>query len=206
MTELSPRLLNSGNSAAIKAIGSSKDMLYYYSILLNKWYLLVLGLILGAGLFYAKMRYTKNLYKISGSVLIEDTNQKTVTNEAITQKLGFDKEISNMEDRIRLLGSTELMERVVDSLRLNVSYIQEGHVMKNELFNESPLRLQYWNTEGVEKSFELKVLHHDSLHFKLFKSETEAEILKYGTPFNYQKRELVLRKIGDISDKYPINI
>jgi tyrosine-protein kinase Etk/Wzc len=203
---VSPQLLRNAQGTPIKAKAPSKDMLYYYSILLNHWYLLVLGLMLGSGLFYAKMRYTKNLYKISGSVLIEDTNQKTVTNEAITQKLGFDKEISNIEDRIRLLGSTEMMERVVDSLRLNVTYIQEGHVMKNELFNESPLRLQYWNTEGSEKDFELKVLHHDSLNFKLLKGAGETALIKYGAPFNYQKRELILRKIGDISDKYPINI
>jgi tyrosine-protein kinase Etk/Wzc len=30
--------------------------------------------------------------------------------------------------------------------------------------------------------------------------------LKYGMPFNYEKRELILRKIGELDDKYPINI
>jgi tyrosine-protein kinase Etk/Wzc len=207
MTDVSPNpILNAAKNAQTAPKAQAKDLLYYYSVLLNNWYLIALGLLIGAGLFFTKLRYTKNVYRISGSVLIEDMNQKTVTNEAITAKLGFDKEFSNIEDRIRLLGSTELMERVVDSLRLNVSYVQEGHVMKNELFAESPLRLQYWNTEGAAKSFQLRIQHHDSLFFKLFKSETDVELIKYGTPFNYEKRELILRKIGNISDKYPMNI
>jgi tyrosine-protein kinase Etk/Wzc len=206
MTTYSPTQANNLNPMSSKSKGSSKDLMYYYTIILNKWYLFALGLIIGAGLFYAKMRYTKNIYKVAGSVMIEELNQKTVTNDVITAKLGFDKEISNVEDRMRLLGSTELMERVVDSLKLNVAYVQEGRVMTNELFNESPLKLQYWNTEGVSKSFQLRILHHDSTHFKLVKNEAESELLQYGKPFNFEKRELILRKIGEMSDKYPIHI
>jgi tyrosine-protein kinase Etk/Wzc len=205
-THTSTHTVNNVNGTALKSKGSSKDLMYYYTIVLNKWYLFALGLIIGGGLFYAKMRYTKNIYRVAGSVMIEELNQKTVTNDVITEKLGFDKEVSNVEDRMRLLGSTELMERVVDSLRLNVTYVQEGRVKTNEFFNESPLRLQYWNTEGVSKSFQLRILHHDSTHFKLLKNEAESELHEYGKPFNFEKRELVLRKIGDISDKYPINI
>jgi tyrosine-protein kinase Etk/Wzc len=197
---------NNLNPMSLKSKGSSKDLMYYYTIMLNKWYLFALGLIIGGGVFYTKLRYTKNVYRIAGSVMIEDINQKTVTNDVITTKLGFDKEVSNVEDRMRLLGSTELMERVVDSLKLNVAYVQEGRVMTNELYNESPLRLQYWNTEGVSKSFQVRILHHDSTHFKLLKNEAESELLQYNKPFNFEKRELVLRKIGEISDKYPINI
>jgi tyrosine-protein kinase Etk/Wzc len=197
---------NNTNSLSLKLKGSSKDMMYYYSLLLNNWYLLALGLIVATGLYYVKMRYTKPIYRVAGSVMIEDINQKSVTNDMITEKLGFDKEVSNIEDRIRLLSSTELMERVVDSLRLNVAYVQEGHIVRNELFNQSPLRLQYWNTEGVEKSFQLKILHHDSANFKLFKSESETEIIKYGAPFSFGKRELILRKTGALNGQYPINI
>ncbi len=213
MTDISPQVFStngtsngSSNNSFARASASSKDLRYYYFIILNKWYLLALGVLIGASVFYVKMRYSKNLYRIAGSVLIEDTNQKTVTNDAITEKLGFEKEISNMEDRVRLLGSTELMERVVDSLRLNVAYIQEGRVMKNELFNASPLRLQYWNTEGVDKNFQLKIQHHDPLNFKLLKSENDVELIKYGAPFNLNGRELILKRIGDISALYPINI
>ena len=206
--DVSPHSLNgngrSNASARVKA--PSKDMRYYYTIILNKWYLLAIGLLIGAGIFYTKMRYSNNVYKVAGSVMIEDANQKVVTNDVITQKLGFEKGIDNMEDRVRLLGSTELMERVVDSLRLNVAYIQEGHVMKHELFYDSPLKLQYWNTEGVPKDFKLKILHHDSLNFKLFKSENDVEMVRYGAPFSYQGRELILRKIGEVSPLYPISI
>ena len=186
--------------------GESKDFLYYYSILLNKWYLLVLGLLIGVSFFYLNVRYAKNQYKISGSVLIEDTEKQSLTQEAISKQFGFDKEASNMEDRMRLLGSTEVMQRVVDSLGLNISYIEEGRIKTNELFNNSPLKLVYWNTEGASKSFQLRVQHFDSTRFVLIKSPKDRELIKYDTPFNYDNRELVLRKIGKQVDQNPILI
>lgn len=206
--DLSPQSRNGNgrNAAAARVKAPSKDMRYYYTLILNKWYLLAIGLLIGAGIFYTKMRYSKNVYRMAGSVMIEDANQKVVTNDVITEKLGFEKGIDNMEDRVRLLGSTELMERVVDSLRLNVAYVQEGHVMKTELFSDSPLRLQYWNTEGVPKSFDVRILHHDSLNFKVIKGENDFQMVRYGAPFNYQGRELIIRKIGDVSPLYPIDI
>jgi tyrosine-protein kinase Etk/Wzc len=194
------------NNAPIRQTSESKDFRYYYSILLNKWYWLAMGLIIGLSVFYVNIRYAKNHYKISGSVLIEDPEKQALSKEIISQEFGLDKGMSNMEDRIRLLGSTELMQRVVDSLDLNVAYVEEGRVKTNELFDNSPVKLLYWNTEGSPKSFNIRIQHHDSTHFTLLKSEKETEVLKYGVPFTFDKRALVLKKIAALSDQYPMTI
>jgi tyrosine-protein kinase Etk/Wzc len=194
------------NNAPIRQASESKDFRYYYSILLNKWYWLAMGLVVGLSLFYVNIRYAKNHYKVSGSVLIEDTEKQSLSKEVISQEFGFDKGTSNMEDRIRLLGSTELMQRVVDSLDLNVAYVEEGRVKTNELFDNSPVKLKYWNTEGAPKNFMIRILNHDSTHFTLLKSEKETEILKYGVPFTVDRHALVLKKIAPLSDQYPMTI
>ena len=67
----------------------TKDFLYYYSMLLNNWYWLALGLIIGVSLFYFKLRYSQNVYKIGGSVLIEDAQKGSVSKEAITKQFGY---------------------------------------------------------------------------------------------------------------------
>jgi tyrosine-protein kinase Etk/Wzc len=193
-------------NAPIRPTSESKDFRYYYSILLNRWYWLALGLIIGLSLFYVNIRYAKNQYKISGSVLIEDSEKRSLSKEAISEQFGFDEDAGNMEDRIRLLGSTELMQRVVDSLDLNVSYIEEGRVKTNELFGNSSLKLLYWNTEGAAKSFQLRIQHYDSTRFTLLRNEQERELVKYNTPFSYEKRELVLRRTGELSTQYPMTI
>jgi tyrosine-protein kinase Etk/Wzc len=194
------------NNAPIRQASESKDFRYYYSILLNKWYWLALGLIIGLSVFYVNIRYAKNHYKVSGSILIEDTEKQSLSKEAISQEFGLGNGTTNMEDRIRLLGSTELMQRVVDSLDLNIAYIEEGRVKTNELFDNSPVKLLYWNTEGSPKFFKLKIQHHDSTHFTLIKNEKETEIVKYGVPFTYEKRALVVKKIAPLSDQYPMTI
>ena len=198
---------NIPNKSRIKHLeNSSKDFLYYYSLLLNNWYWLAIGLAIGVSLFYFNIRYSKNVYRITGSVLIEDAGKNSVSKEAITKELGFGKEESNMEDRIRILGSPELMIRVVDSLGLNVTYVQEGHVKSSELFGNSPVKLLHWNTEGAEKSFNIKIKHYDSLRFTLYRTEDQTELITYGMPFSYGKRELVLKKVGDLSSEYPLII
>ncbi len=185
---------------------NTKDFRYYYSLLVNNWYWLAIGLIVGVSFFYFNIRYSKNIYKISGSVLIENTEKSSVSKEAITKELGFSTDEANMEDRIRILGSPELMIRVIDSLGLNVTYVQEGHVKSSELFGNSPVKLLYWNTEGAEKSFQLKIKHYDSLRFTLYRTEDQTELITYGTPFSYGKRELVLKKAGNLSAEYPLII
>lgn len=198
---------NPQNKPPVKHFESNaKDFLYYYSLLLNNWYWLALGLIIGVSLFYFKIRYSQNVYKISGSVLIEDEDKSTVSKEAITKEFGIGQGESNMEDRIRILGSPELMIRVVDSLGLNVTYVQEGHVKSSELFGDSPVKLLYWNTEGAEKSFQIKIKHYDSLRFTLYRTEDQTELVNYGTPFSFGKRELVLKRLDKMESEYPMII
>ena len=184
----------------------TKDFLYYYSMLLNNWYWLALGLIIGVSLFYFKLRYSQNVYKIGGSVLIEDAQKGSVSKEAITKQFGFEQNESSMEDRIQILTSPELMLRVVDSLGLNVTYVQEGHVKKSELFGDSPVKLLHWNTEGAEKSFQIKIKNYDLSRFTLYRSENQSELINYGVPFSYGKRELVLKKVGQFIADYPMII
>ena len=189
------------------ANSDSKDILYYYSIFLNRWYWVALGLVTGLVMFYLQLRYSKTTYSIGGSVMIEDTEQKSVSKEAMLELGGVAKADENLvEDRIRLLGSTELMNRIVDSLNLNITYSQKGKVKTTELYGDTPLELLYWNTEGAEKNFQLMVRHYDEKRFLLYRTEESTEIMNYGVPFKYGKRELVLKKIGPMTDILPIVI
>ena len=188
------------------AKSESKDMLYYYSILLNNWWWVLLGLIAGATMCYIQLRYSKTTYRVSGSVLIEDVEQKSVSKEVMLQLGGLNKDDDLIEDRIRMFSSTELMNRIVDSLNLNVTYAQKGKVKTSELYDNSPLQLLYWNTEGAEKNFQLLVSHYDEQRFQLHMPDGKVELKNYGVPFRYGKRELVLKKIGLMSDQSPIII
>ena len=80
------------------ARNDSKDLLYYYSIVLNNWYWIALGLLAGALAFYIHLRYSKTTYSVGGSVLIEDTEQRSVSREAMLELNGLEKEASPIED------------------------------------------------------------------------------------------------------------
>lgn len=187
------------------AKNDSKDMAYYYSIVLNNWYWVALGLVAGLMAFYVHLRYSKTTYNVAGSILIEDLEEKSISREAILDLKG-DKEGASIEDRIRVLGSTELMSRIVDSLNLNVTYTVQGRVKASEIYGDVPLELLYWNTEGAEKNFQIKVKYYDAKRFLLYRTDDKTEILNFGVPFSYGKRELVLNKKGLVTDQDPIII
>jgi tyrosine-protein kinase Etk/Wzc len=184
----------------------TKDFMYYYALLLNNWYWLVLGLIVGVSSFYVNLRYSITLYKVSGSILIEDTQGKSLSKEIVAMGAGADQADASIEDRIKILSSTELMSRIVDSLTLNVSYVEEGRMKTYEMFDNSPLKLLYWNTEGAAKNFQIRIKHYDSLRFALYRGDSKPEYIKYGVPFKHDKRELVLKKNGYLSNNNFINI
>ncbi len=187
------------------AHSDSKDWHYYYSVILNNWYWVALGLAAGLAAFYINLRYSKTTYLVGGSVLIEDVEQKPLTKEAVLDDLGSQtaKTPPAVEDRMRILGSTELMARIVDSLDLNVHYSQEGKVKETEVWGDVPLQLLYWNTEGAEKAFTLKVRHYDATRFLLYRDDEKTELMTYGTPFKFGKRELVLKRTGPLTDQTP---
>jgi tyrosine-protein kinase Etk/Wzc len=204
-----PNGISNGTYHAKKSVNSmaqGKDLMYYYSLVINRWYWLALGLLVGLSLFYLDMRYAKNVYRMGGAILIEDPSENALSKDALAQQFGFDKENVNMEDRIRTLTSTELMQRVVDSLDLNISYIQEGHVKTNDLYLDSPLKLLYWNTEGGANSFEMRVRHYDSTHFVVYKNEQETQMQTYGKPFKYQKYEVLVRRLAPMTTEKPLLI
>jgi tyrosine-protein kinase Etk/Wzc len=202
---------NSYSSNGASAASSSfpedvKDVKYYFSLFLTKWYWLLLGLIAAGALCAVHLRYAQKQYKIAGSVLVEDFSQKEMSKDNLAQEFGYEKEDVNMEDRIRIIGSPELMVRVVDSLNLNVNYTQEGKIKSSTFFTKSPLRLLYWNTEGAAKAFDLKVRHYDSLRFTIYHDENNTQLANYGVPFKYQGRELVLKKVGLLTSDNPVTI
>jgi tyrosine-protein kinase Etk/Wzc len=89
----------------------TKDFMYYYILLLNNWYWLVLGLIVGVSSFYVNLRYSITLYKVSGSILIEDTQGKSLSKEIVAMGAGADQTDASTEYRIKILSSNECFLR-----------------------------------------------------------------------------------------------
>ncbi len=192
---------------------SHKNLTYYGRLFLKNWYVLLLSCLLALGGAWYSLKYKKNLYEVAGALLIDDSYQRTIAHDLISEQVGMQKVESNIDDQLMIMRSSGLMRRVVDSLQLHISYIQEGKYKDEEFFGNSPIKVfikDTQNTEpafrGVKKQIDFKVQYLDSERFTLIKSPEDKMICLFGKPIKWESKIIIVDKIKDFSMRFPISV
>lgn len=102
------------------------------------WYLLSLGLALGAA--YAYLLYKQPVYRIQASLMLQDEKKGNVQSNPLKEMEVFNPK-KMVENELEVLRSSTLMGRVVDNLHLNARYYQPVKFGKRELYADSPVVL-----------------------------------------------------------------
>lgn len=163
---------------------------------MRNWYWPVLGLAIGFAVARVKLRYATTIYQVSGSVLLNDQTQRSLTEEAITAQLGFDQ-TSSVENELQVLKSSSLMRRVVDSLGLHVSYYIQGRVKTTEQYPPIGAKLLTAEPENLAYGAQLRIQLLDDQSFILVRSEEDTLLCQYGTPFRLGEVNYTLEYIGN---------
>jgi capsular exopolysaccharide synthesis family protein len=160
---------------------------------LRNWHWIVLCV--GIGFFCAKLylRYTTPIYEVSGTVLIDEEQKSSLSQEAVVSELGFAPS-SDVADELQILRSRDLMLRVVDSLGLEVSVFGEGRIKDSELYTRTPLQVSYQKPEGYGTTLRLKVI--DNQDYMLLSEREDSLLGRFGVPLVWQQDTFVLEAIG----------
>ncbi|QDH80810.1 polysaccharide biosynthesis tyrosine autokinase [Echinicola soli] len=157
---------------------------------LRHWKVIVACTILGILLAYAASKVMTPIYKVNGSVLVGEESQDLGADFLGASSLLQPK--NNIENEIGILTSYALTEQVVEELKLNVSYFEEGVFSKNSLYGNIPLNITVnWNREQLvggmlalevlsEETYQLSI-DNDALYIynpkdPYFKKELEEEL------------------------------
>lgn len=161
--------------------------------LLRNWYWFALCFALCLALAWVYLRYAVPIYQVSGTVLIQnETNQRTMTEAIITEKLGIETSFE-IEDEIQLLKSRSLMRRVVDSLRVHVQYFSEGRVKTSEVYPYpgKVLAIELQQAEPANSAWgtELRIepLPREPESFVLVQADGDTLRRRFGEPFVFGK-------------------
>lgn len=114
---------------------------------------------------YLYIRYTKNVYEAEAEIKLEVNNE---ANEFGITKLMEDQSLNLISGEIELIQSNLFLSRVIDSLKLEVSYYSIGEFLDYELYKNSPFKV---TPIEVYKSY------YNLNHTIDKKSETQFEIL-----------------------------
>src|SRR2546428_3375663 len=112
-----------------------------------KWFALSLAMSISAAFIY--LSYKSPEYHIHSSVLIKDEKKGLGGGEDLLKQLDVFGSNKVVENEIEVLKSYTLMEKVVNDLHLNISYVVRKGLRKEYLYTESPVQLQLINTNDI---------------------------------------------------------
>jgi len=161
--------------------GSNFDIMEWVHNFLHYWYLFVIGVIISLGLAYLQNRKWLPSYKTSGTMIIEEYRTSSST-QALMQGFGVQSGYKNVDNQVIMLGSYDLISKVVDSLpQLKVEYISKGKFKTRNLYNTSPIQIQsdYIAPVAINLMFKINlnangtytITADDDKRFKEFRAE-----------------------------------
>ncbi len=212
--DFSPKM---GRTVVPPQTGFTSDIQMDYSALLDRtrrnWYWFVLAVLLCLSLAWLHLRYTTPIYLAQTSMLIEEDNgggQGGLSKQVITDQLGFSNTYV-IDNEIYMLKSKYLMERVVDLLGLDISYVHRGSVRDIEIYQPesfalSPVDSLDMITTPATEYGSVEVRFDNANTFSLIRYEGDTTSVRYGKSFPIGSRNFKLTFLGETPSQSPEDI
>ena len=149
---------------------SIKDLFFKYVRFLPVFLVSVALCLLAA---YLYLRYSTPIYRVSGTLTFktEESNRG-----GKFEDIFLAKSVNDIQTEIEILKSQPLMQRVVDSAKLQTSYFAVGKIKTLNIYTACPFRLNILKLNDSFTSFKMNFT---------FRSEDEFRVNKEGTNFKF---------------------
>lgn len=198
--------MTSSNEPLFKAEGfpqSSTPALDYRRVLfraINKWYIIVISVIVGAVLAFLVNRYTTRIYPISASIIIRESEENSdaqfIYNNALINQY------RNYYNELYIIESYPIIQGVVEDLNFHVSIQKEGNIKSTEQYNLLPLTLEVLTPPEsiVPGSLSIEVKDQNSYLCIVPGADEESRTTyRFGDTTECNGNRVILRRNGDVS-------
>ena len=163
---------------------------------LHYWYLFVIAIVIALGLAMLKNRRWIPTYYSQGTIVIKESSTYGSSTSMLMQGFGVDAVYKNVNNQMIMLGSYDLMSRVVDSLPfLNVEYITQGRFKTRQLYRQTPVLVESSRLDARAYGilYQLSFGKEGALHISSTDENTPLEIdTKYGEPIHCSLFDIVI--------------
>ena len=163
-----------------------------------RWFLI--SVFITVALAFVYLRYSQKIYSIGTSIIVKDEKRGggIASEMAAFADLGmFSGGKSNVENETQVLQSRSLAEKTVRRLQLNISHINNDRFVKSDLYNNSPISINFvervFDFDDVEYSFYIKD-RTDTTFLLLDEEEKELGTFKYDQPVTTILGKLIVTK------------
>src|SRR6187431_1253521 len=178
-----------GNQPGNKDLGtlSIKDLFFKYVRFLPVFLVSVALCLLGA---YLYLRYTTPIYRVTGTLTFKQDESNRGGSKL--NDIYLAKTVSDVQSEIEILKSQELMERIVDSAKLQTSYFAVGKIKTLNIYNSCPFRLNIIKLTDSFSSFKMNFTFPTENEFRVNK---EPSRFKFGDVFGNAYGLFTLTKV-----------
>ena len=110
---------------------------------LRNWKWIALSIIAALTFAAVTVRKIKPLYSASASIIIKSADKGGLDELTALQSLGLNKKSNDIQNEIEFFKSRALMKRVVNELKLNISYIQQRRSYNIDMYTLSPVYIDF---------------------------------------------------------------
>ncbi|MDP6908379.1 MAG: Wzz/FepE/Etk N-terminal domain-containing protein, partial [Flavobacteriales bacterium] len=121
----------------------------------ENWWIFIVCLLVSLACSKAYIWYAQPVYQMATTVLVEDEGSDI--SQSILDEVGVLETKRNIENEIAILSSRSLIQKAISTLQLNVSFRADLGLRKRDLYNDSPLKLDYILSERTNSAFKFLV-------------------------------------------------
>lgn len=138
------------------------------------------------------IRYTPDVYESSSEIKLDIKNDAS---DLGIKTFVDDQNLNIMSGEIEIIQSKLFLKRVLDSLRLDVSYYNKGEILNHEFFGNEPFRVEYTLTREAFYNVPIFVDISDSQRGRIKVGADGAEVVAaYGKPVDLQGLTVTLHR------------
>lgn len=167
------------------------DIKRYISLFISNWYWFAFAMFIALTISYSINRYSRQIYSVSSTLLINDDQYGKMNNSASSVIPGGDifRSQQKLINEMGILKSFSLNYRVMKALKdFHVVYIEVGKrgIVESSLYNNCPFKVVYDSLEVQPKGIKvgITILNEREYQIKLNGSLDFDSIINFGKRFS----------------------
>lgn len=176
--------------------GGGFNIMEWVMLCLHYWYLFVIGIAIALGIAMLKNRKWLPAYYSQGTIIIKESGYYSGANASLMQGFGVDAGYKNVNNQVIMLGSYDLMRRVVDSLPfMQTEYITQGRFKSRNLYHSTPVLIEQHRIDPMAYglTFRLDIHPDGTLSITSTDEDIPLEITgQYHTPIQCPLFDIVI--------------
>lgn len=170
-----------------------------------RWFVLSVFLSLIAAFLY--LTVTPKSYNIATKILIKDEKSNDLANQlsAFSEMSLLGNSKNNIENEVEILKSRTLIYNTLDSLKLNIQYLDTSEVISKDLYKKSPVKL-IWNNEHISKKTTIVLSNIEDNSFDVSVDDEKIDGGTFGKTINSEFGSFIINRTAAINDLNTITI